>query len=179
MAIQSVQIMVKNRLAYLTVAQDTIIDQFRVEACYLLQTESEKADADVETEAGYKPLFNMLFADMVAYWLVKRKVIQNLAGDGTTSGTAAKTLKKAKADVVEAEFVVVKASDGALIQMETTEFLLDLLKDICAKSLALDIFNPLCYDPEAYNVIPAFIKGADYPAGTIDNTDILNGSPLG
>lgn len=179
MAIQSVNQMVKNRLTFLTGTSDVIIEQFRVEACYLLQEESEKADVDVETEAGYVPVFNMMFADMIAYWMIARKAIETMAGNGTTTTGGAKVIKKAKADVVEAEFMIVKASDGALIQIDTTQLMVNFLEGVCSKALVLDIFNPLCYDPKLYDTIPAFIKGGDYPTGTIDNTDILDGSPIG
>lgn len=182
MAIPSVKQMVLNRLPYLVDngGTTTLIDQFRIEATYFLQNQFKKEDADVENEATYKPLQNMLFADMITYWLIERKVIQTQAGDGTSAGTAAKTLKRAKADVTEVEFVTIKAADGALITMTTVDFMASLLRDICSKAKVLGIYHPFCVRPEDYNVIPAFIKGCDYPPKVSNSIDkLLDGKPIG
>lgn len=178
MAIASVKVMVNDRLPYTTPGSfDLVIERTRVQMCYLMQSQTGKPDADVEAEANYKALENMLFAAMVAYQLVKSKVIQNMAGDGTTGGTAAKTLKKGKADVTEAEFVVVKASDGALIQMETSKFLEDLLLEICTWGRSMGYAVPWCSLP--MDQIPPFIVGDDFPSCLPNPMDVLFNGPIG
>lgn len=183
MAIPSVKQMVLNRLPYLTdiTATTTLIEQFRIEATYFLQNQFKVSDADVETEATYKALQNMLFADMVTYWLVERKVIQTQAGDGTSEGSAAKTLKRAKADVTEVEFVTIKAADGALISMTTVDFMSALLRDICSKAKVLGIYHPFCTTTDDYNIIPAFRKGCDFPPRFPRKglNSIFDGTPIG
>lgn len=155
---------------------DTLIERMRVKMTYLMQNQTGKADNQVEPEANYKPLENILFADMVCYQLVKTKAIQNMAGNGTTAG-GTKILKRAKADVTEAEFVITKAEDGSLIQIDTTTFLKDLLAEICAEAQVLNYNVPWCTCPP--DVIPAFIVGEDYPAPLPDSDTIFNEQPIG
>jgi hypothetical protein len=178
MAIASVKVMVNDRLPYTApLAFDVIIERTRVQMCYLMQSQTAKSDADVELESNYRALENMLFAAMVAYQLVKSKVVQNMAGDGTNAGTAAKTLKRGKADVTEAEFIVVKASDGALIQMETSVFLKDLLMEICTMGRSMGYSVPWCSLP--MDQIPAFIVGEDFPNCSPNYMDVLFNGPIG
>lgn len=174
MAISSVLEMVHQRLPFTSPsANDTIIESIRVQMCYLMQGQTEKSDADVEPEANYKPLENMLFAAMVCYQMIRNKVILTMAGDGVSGSAAAKTLKKAVADVTEAEFTVVKATDGALLQMSTDVFLENLLNEICAMAQTLDYNCPWCVQP--LDVTPAFIVGEDFPPTPADITEIYNG----
>lgn len=167
MAIRSVVDIVKADLPWLGVADDANIEAKRIEMTYLLQNQTGKSDADVEGEANYKALENMLFADMTAYHLAAAKAIENMEGNssGTVSaGSGNKTLTKSKADVVEAEFTVIKASDGGRLIFNAETFMKNKLKDICDKSRALNIQNPMCYDPDSYDIIPAFVKGCDFPS---------------
>lgn len=180
MAIASVKTMVNDRLPYTTPGTfDQVIERTRIQMCYLMQNQTLKADGDVEPEANYKALENMLFAAMTSFQLVKSKVIMNMAGDGVSAGTAAKTLKKAKADVTEAEFVVVKADDGALIQMPTEKFLSNLLFEICTMGRTLNYSVPWC--SIKLDQIPPFIMADDYPDDCPDDIvdRLLNGTPIG
>jgi len=158
--------MVKDRLPYLSdPSNDPIIERQRVMICYLIQSETGKSDAaDVETESNYTAYQNMLIAAMVCYQLLKNKIVLNMAGDGTSgsSGGGSKVLKRAKADVVEAEFQIIKASDGSSFLMASDAFMADLLLEICgmARKLSYSIPWCVCDDP----VIPAFVKGSDFPA---------------
>lgn len=178
MAIASVKQMVNDRLPYTTpTAFDVVIERTRVQMTYLLQEQTEKSNADVEAEANYTALQNMLFAAMVSFQMVKSKVMLTMAGDGTT-GPQNKILKKAKADVVEAEFMTVKSADGSLIQMETTKFLEILLQEVCSLSGQLNYYLAWC--GQELDVIPAFIVGDDYPPQTIDWDEALfGGQPIG
>lgn len=178
MAIASVKIMVNDRLPYTAPNSfDVVIERTRVQMTYLMQSQTGKSDGDVEPEASYRALENILFAAMVSYQLVKSKVILNMAGDGTTAGTAAKTLKRAKADVTEAEFIVVKSEDGALIQMRTDLFLEQMLMEICTLGRTLNYNVPWCSLP--MDQIPAFIVGEDYPTTLPDPMEILFNGPIG
>lgn len=178
MPIGSVKEMVNDRLPYTAPSSfDAVIERTRIQMAYLMQSQTGKSDADVETESNYKALENMLFAAMVSYQMVKFKAIESVAGNGTTAGTAAKTLKKAKADVTEAEFVVVKASDGAMIQIETSVFLENLLMEICTMGRTMSYTVPWCNIP--LDEIPPFIVGADFPDISPDPIDVLFNGPIG
>ena len=143
MALKPILDLVKNRLPFLSASDDVLVNDFITETYYYLQSYLAKPDADVETEASYTGLQRMLIADMTAYDLVKRKAIQTTGG---TAGAAPETkiLKRAKADVTEAEFVVTTARDGSLIQISTTDFLATLKEAICHKASALLLTLPLC-----------------------------------
>jgi hypothetical protein len=177
MAIPTVREMVTDRLPYLTPgSNDVQVERMRIKMVYLMQSQTGKSDADVEPEANYKAIENILFADMVSYQLVKTKAIQTMAGDGSAAGGGAKILKRAKADVTEAEFIVTKAEDGSLIQMSTTTFLADLLKEICSTGNSIGYTVPWCTcEPD---IIPAFIVGEDFPKDYCP-PDIFNGNPIG
>lgn len=162
MAIASVHDMVNERLPYTAnVSYDDQIEATRIQMCYLMQNQTEKDDSEVEIEADYKPLENILFSMMVSYQMIQSKILQTMAGDGTLAGTAAKTLKRAKADVVEAEFIIVKAEDGALIQMKMSDYLPMLLNEICATARVLNYACPWCR--LLMDKIPAFIVSEEPP----------------
>lgn len=180
MAIASVKEMVNERLPFTTPnSYDTPIEKIRVQMTYIMQNQTLKTDIDVETEINYRPLENILFSLMVCYQFIKIKALQTMAGDGVNPGTAAKTLKRAKADVTEAEFTVVKAADGALIQVPTVDLMKDLLVEICSTAQILKYNCPWCQ--LALDEIPAFIIGEDYPGPppSAGFNNLLNGQPIG
>lgn len=139
---------IQNRLPFLNYSDATVdarLDKIISEVQWTLQQPLGKDNADVELEASYSQQEIILIGVYVAYLVVLRKAFTTLAGDTETSEEAsAKTLKKAKADVVEAEFHVNKASDGAAIQLDT-ETLLDTFKnEICDKAAELEIVLTIC-----------------------------------
>lgn len=145
MAIGSVNQMVHDRLPFTSPAgNDAIIERWRVQMCYLMQDQTQKSDAAVETEIGYKALENMLFAGMVAYQLINNKIVLTLAGNGVSGGGGAKILTKGKADVVEAEFTVSKAIDGAMLQMDTETFLDRLCLELSGMAQGMGYRVPFC-----------------------------------
>lgn len=155
--IGSVEQMVQDRLPWAT--DLVLIERLRVEQTYLLQTHYDKPDGDAvdatEDEAGYRPLENMLFADMTAYNLVCRKIMEVQGGDGTAgSKGGAKILKKAEAKPVSAEFMQVKGDDGTMVTVKTKEYLQKLLAQICQRSMALDISNPMCDNQNYDDFVP-------------------------
>ena len=139
---------IQNRLPFLDFSNTVVItrlDSLIQEVFYTLQKPLRKTDAEVELESSYSQQEIILIGVYVAYLGLLRKALTTLAGDTETSEEAsAKTLKKAKADVVEAEFHINKASDGAAIQLDT-DTLLGLLKDeICNKAAELEIILNIC-----------------------------------
>lgn len=174
MAIASVKVMVNDRLPFTAPsANDVIIERFRVQMTYLMQSQSLKDDLTVEVEAGYSALQNILFASMVCYEMISKEIMLTVAGNGTTAGTAAKTLKTAKADVVETEFQIVKASDGALLQMSSDLFLAKLLREICSMAQSIGWNCPFCSYP--ITIDTPFIVGEDFPPIPADIDAIFNG----
>lgn len=164
MAIGTVNQMVKDRLPYLSdVANDPLIERKRIEVVYIMQNQSGKDDASVELEASYKAVENIVFAAMIAWYLLQNKIMTTMAGTGAAGSVGgAKILSKAKADVTEADFILVKAEDGAMIQMKTTDYL-DLIKnDVCSLTRVVGWINPICR--AVIDIIPAFIMGADFPS---------------
>lgn len=175
MAIRAVKDIVHSKLPFLLTTDDPEIESYRVEMAYLLQTQTGKADVDVEAEANYKSLENMLFASMVSYHMAKDHVVK-ITGGIAGAAPSTKVLKKAKADVVETEFQVVKASDGALFTIPTEKWFLAILKEICDYSRTLAYANPLCFSTDELVPDVAFIIGSDFPADAPNPESFLTGT---
>lgn len=141
---------IENRLPFLNYSDsvvDSRINKIIMEVQWTLQIPLKKEDADVEIEASYIQREIILIGVYTAYNLLLRKVFTTLAGDTETSEEAStKTLKKAKADVVEAEFHINKASDGSTIQLDTEKLLASLKKEICDTAALLGISLVICDD---------------------------------
>lgn len=168
--------MVQDKLPWILSTDSAWIERIRVEMTYLLQTHYGKPDGDAtdatEDESGYKPLENMLFSDMVAYNLICTQIMKVQGGDGTTAG-GAKILKKAEAKPVSAEFMQVKGDDGTLITVPTAKFIEKLLMQICQRSMALNIANPMCDKQFFDDFVPfKFVDTFPWDDGTaIDETE--------
>lgn len=158
MAIGSINDMVHQRLSYLNNTTDnTIIDSWTIQQFYFLQGQTEKSDADVETESNYKPIQKMLFAALVSYKMLLKRITENMAGSaGSSVVTPGKVIKKAKADVVEAEFEVPKAKDGVFLQLDASELLDQLKAEVCSISYMLHYTIPEICDNYPIDVIPPF-----------------------
>lgn len=153
MALGTINELVKERLPYLTADNDSTIASFLTEAFYFFQTDFEKLDADVEDETKYTNLQRSFLADYVAYLLISKKSIETSGGTGGAAGTGT-LLKRAKADVTEAEFMQVKASDGTLIMMSTKDLMHQLKVQLCSKAAKLNISLWLC-DIESHGSVIA------------------------
>lgn len=160
MALQDITTLVKHRLPFLHADYDAKIESFKTESFYFLQKYFGKDDNDVETESTYKPLERMLVADLTAYNLIVSKAIEMTGGNGSTA-PATKTIKRAKADVVETEFMNIKASDGTFIQLETGSLLQEIRRALCDKAAALGIGLPMCSLATADTAALPFIFVAD------------------
>lgn len=156
MALEPITQLVKNRLPFLGTAHEAKIVAFTSEAFYFFQTYLKKPDEEVETEATYKPLERMLIADYVAYNLLVNKAIETTGGtDGEAPTT--KMVKRTKADVVETEFMTVKASDGTLIQIDAEKLIAQLQRDLCNKAYTLGVYLPMCGVPKSPGINVPFI----------------------
>lgn len=158
MAIASINEMVHQRLSCLNNTTDnTLIDSITIQQFYFMQGQTLKTDADVETESNYKPLEKILFAALVSYNMLKKRIMENMAGSGGSSTvTPGKIVKKAKADVVEAEFEIPKASDGIFLNMNATQVLAELVKEICSTAYMLHYCIPEICEEYPADVIPPF-----------------------
>ncbi len=141
---------IENRLPFVDFTNTVVDSRFGkiiMEVQYTLQIPLKKEDADVEIEANYTQQEIILIGVYSAYLALLRKAITTVTGDAETSEQAsAKTLKKAKADVVEAEFHINKASDGSSIQLDTPTLLANLKKEICDTAALLGIKLVICDD---------------------------------
>jgi len=139
---------IQNRLPFVDFTDttvDTRLDKIIMEIQYTLQKPLQKEDADVEDESKYSQQEIILIGVYSAYLGLFRKAIITVAGDSETSEQASsKTLKKAKADVVEAEFQVIKASDGSTIQIDSEKLLALLKEEICDTAALLGISLVIC-----------------------------------
>lgn len=141
---------IQNRLPFLDLsiaAVELKVQRVVKEVQYTLQIHLDKTDLEVEDELSYSAQERILIGVYAAFLLLKNKAISTLAGDVETGEAASsKTLKKAKADAVEAEFQVIKASDGSTIAINTKELLGELKSEICQTARLLAIRLPICGD---------------------------------
>lgn len=143
MALDLINKMVKEKLPYLVdeEATDTKIAFTLKNLFYLMQTQTGKTDDQVETESAYSNLERLFFADYTAYELLKIYISVRSTGLSGAAPDVAKTVKRAKADVVETEFEIIKGS------AYTTAELLGLLKSgVCEKARMLNYSVGLCTD---------------------------------
>lgn len=166
MAQQTIQQMVLRHLPFLLASDTTVqttIDNYTNDAYYIFQGPLGVADIDVETPGTYTGVTRIMIAYYVAYDMIRRKVIENLAGNpntGVSVGAGARRVLKGKADVVEGEFTYVKASDGSAILVDT-KYLMDQFKEkICELAAELQITLAMC-NCTAPDVIPPFIIQTD------------------
>lgn len=157
--------MVKNRLAFIpsTDWQDSI-DDFRIEQSYYLSTyvtlsiSGDPTDAEIEDEANWTGKNKILLANVTAYQLLVKKIVETIGGsESSSTGSGTKMIKSAKADVVEAEFEYAKADDGRTLAMKVTSLISTLENEICRMSQALGFYLPgYCKDiPEV--IPPSFL----------------------
>lgn len=141
---------IQNRLPFLDLsiaAVELKVQRVIKEVQYTLQNHLDKTDLEVEDEPSYSAQERILIGVYAAFLLLKNKALSTLAGDAETGETASsKTLKKAKADTVEAEFQVIKASDGSSVAINTEKLLEELKSEICQTAKLLLINLPICGD---------------------------------
>lgn len=139
---------VKDKLPYLGSDDDVLIGNYIKEVQYKLQDDLEKTNLQVEDENEYSNKEKYLVGTYSAYNLLKQQSLKTIGGTGDTgSGSTApntKQIKKAKADVVEAEFQQIKSSDGSNIAMNTKDLLEQLRIDVCCWAKELNVVLSIC-----------------------------------
>ncbi len=142
---------VYNRIPFLVSGSaDALIDDFTVDVFSELKSPLEKADDQYLDEDFYTPAEISLAADMVAVNLLTRKILLNQEGDGSdgSAGAAGKVLKRAKAGEAEAEFMLLKGSEGSRLLMEGSALLNTLKQSANRKAHALGFILDLAYENE-------------------------------
>lgn len=152
---------ISNHLPYLDMTIANVIANVNaiiLETKYALQIPLNKTDLQVEDEANYGAQERILVGLYSAYTLVLKKGVTNLFGDVTTGeqpNQAVKSLKKAVADVVEAEFDVKVLKSGETNFAQTSEsYLATLKQEICQQATLLEIWLPICSHNERDVVVP-------------------------
>lgn len=165
MALQNVDTMVKNRLSFVPqTGWETLIEQFKIEQMYYLNTYLKKEAADIEDEDKWLGVERILLAEITTYELLTREITKTIGGDASDTessvGSGSKMIKSAKADVVEAEFEYAKADDGRTLSVKATQLVGELKESICRYSQALGFYLPgFCKNIPTYQPQPPFIVG--------------------
>lgn len=136
--------LVKQRLAFLGDTDDTMVTNFIEEQRYLLQSAFGFDNTQVDDEAEYSAIQKMLIADLSAIEIIDRRIIQNMEGTEGAAATGSKRLKKGVADVVEAEFSYLKASDGTALLMQAEQVHANLKEKACGRAGQLGIKLAFC-----------------------------------
>lgn len=159
MALGTVEELVRGWLPWLPAATivpavDTQIDLYKISTYYFLQSYLGIADADVEDDGQYNGVTRLLVAALVANDLMVNKVLLNVGGTSSTAPSGGKRIKKAKADVVEAEFDYAKASDGNSLLMSADKLMALLKEKICIYGSTLNIWLPMCMCDDNLEITP-------------------------
>jgi len=166
MALKTIDEMVKNRLAFIPQTDwVTSIDDFRIEQSYYLSQFIEIGDgseAVIEDESNWTGMNKILLAEITSYQLLKKEMVEVVGGEGEdgeniTPGSGSKMIKKAKADVVEAEFEYSKSEDGRTLAVKAKELLFELKNSVCRYSISMGIHLPGYCPEEDVNPQPPFI----------------------
>lgn len=135
-----IKTLVYKKLPFLLQSTDTddLIELHKIESIALVCPPMEE-QAD---EANYTNLQKSFLAELTAYELLKSEVLKNSGGVAGASPTGNKAIKKAKADVVEAEFEYLKP--GTNLTEETSVIMGTLKKSICEKAFKLEVPLAMC-----------------------------------
>jgi len=146
MAQKTVVEMVRNRLPFLTAGDtvDEMINDYKQDVYYYLQPWSRILDDVVEDDSSYTGLKRVLVAEITAYNIVTRKIMVEMGGVNGSEASAGKRLKKAKADVVEAEFEYAKANDGGVLATDMNSLATELRNNVWNYAIGLGWYLPDC-----------------------------------
>lgn len=128
--------MVYNKVPFLATSVDnsTLIDEYTAEVFAELHTPFEVAVDDMMDETKYNPLQRSMTSDMVAVYLLKRKILINQEGTNGGAATGTKILVKAKAGEAEAEWDSLKGTDASRLLMTANDLLKNLMMDAGRKA---------------------------------------------
>lgn len=164
--------LVKGRLPFVKDPDDAeLVEMFRLETVYALMNAFDKTELTVDDEVNYTGLQRSLIADIVSCYMILRLGIENSGGNASTGAGPLlnKFLKKAKADVVEAEFDVVDATKSNTLFMNMQSLLAWLKKQAMWKAHQMGFILDICDDCtiaiEAYSQIrtPFIVVVPDCP----------------
>ena len=146
MAIDTISGVVYSRVPWLiSPTDDTTVDTFVCQTQYMIQGPLGKTDAEVEDELTYTSREKLLTGLYTSYTMICDKALRNSGGEAGEKPSGNKILKRAKADVTEAEFMNVKASDGSSIVVNTKEIKMALRDEICNLASTMNVSLPLCH----------------------------------
>lgn len=123
---------------------DAKINSFTTEAYYYLSPYTQYTGADIEDATKYDGLLRYLVVRLVCYWLLMRKVVENVAGTAGQAPTGAQQITKAQADVVEVEFEYSTAKDGNTLITTTDAILAEVKLELCNYGSLLKYYLPMC-----------------------------------
>lgn len=149
MGITTINGVVFSRVPWLNAALPadvTKVDTFVCQGQYELQKPLNKTDAEVEDESTYTNREKLLTGLYSSYLLTVDQAMKNTAGSsgGSSGGSGNKILKRAKADVTEAEFMVPSADQGGTLIATASQLCAALKEEICNLAQTMDISLPLC-----------------------------------
>lgn len=150
--------LVKESLSYLGDDKDSLINSRKIQTMYFLQNLLKKTDEEVEDESKYKSLEKILISRITAYELLNKKAIELSGGDSLTGdGPDNSFLKKAKADVVEAEFEQLDIKKTASLAQTSEQIMANLKNEICAYAYQLGISIPIYCGCKEYDQFQPFV----------------------
>lgn len=138
----NINTLVYKKLPFLVESSDTteLIELFKIDAISLVAEQLPHSDPFDET--AHSKLETTFLAELTAMELLKRKILENTGGSAGADSSSNRIIKKTKADVVEAEFEIVKP--GVNLTETASMIAGDLKKSICQKASILDISLPMC-----------------------------------
>ena len=148
MALKTLPELIRERLPFLTDTEYAdLVPSWILQVVYELQEPLGKPIETVESVEDplvYSPLEKLLLADYTAHALLGRETLRAVAGTAGVAAPVQKVLKKAKADVAEAEFEILKPADAGGLKLSATDLMGTLKAAACRKARQLKVTLPLC-----------------------------------
>lgn len=138
MAFPTIQSLVNKRLPFLSASDEEKITETKEEVFYdyfAIQLKKDESLLSDENNFSFEERF--FWADMTAYKLLQRRILQNregFEGEGTSL-----PIKKAKADVVEVEY-----GNATNLQLDTNSIKSELELEICKRANELGLSVSFC-----------------------------------
>lgn len=161
----SVQELVKQKLPFLKPTQEPKIEIVRVEMYYdYFVGQLQRLETDLNDETKLSLNEKLFLAEITAYELCNRLAIEqkSIAIDITSIAVQpAKTIKKAKADVVETEYQILSDEQANRLSISMNQILQNLLRNLCNRAYDIGLSVPCCafldnttdYDTPTYIIV--------------------------
>jgi hypothetical protein len=121
-----------------------------------MQPYLKKLDSEVEDEINYTNTQKLLIAYFTAYNVNNREALINIAGQNGNAPTLSRLIKKAKADVTEAEFESPSSENSFILSVEKIASELKML--VCQTARSLGIRLPMCANDNLKKTIAIGLK---------------------